>query len=78
MSDDEGWGLVLPFDTDEPEFCRGFEAGQIWEQLQRGDDIDRMIHAENSEMVMRMCEKTGREFRAEDVGDDWMHLQIGG
>jgi hypothetical protein len=28
-------------------------------------------------MVIRMCEKLGREFRGEELGDGWMEVYIG-
>jgi hypothetical protein len=77
MSDD-GMSLVLAFDTDEPEFTRGFEAGQLWERLERDGIAAQLIHAENAEMVMRMAEEKGLRFSAEDVGDGWLSVAISG
>lgn len=68
---DANYSLVLAFDSDEPEFCRGFEAGRLWEQLKHDEDkIHQTIHATNAEMAMRMCESTGRSFTAEDLGNE--------
>lgn len=78
MSDDAEYGLVLPFDTDEPEFTRGFEAGQLWERLERDGRAAQLIHAENTEMVMRMAESKGLRFCAEDIGDGWLTVTVGG
>ena len=75
---DGGMSLVLAFDTDEPEFTRGFEAGQLWERLERDGIADQLIHAENAEMVMRMADAKGLRFGAEDVGDGWLSVAIGG
>ena len=69
--------LVLPFDTDEPEFTRGFEAGQLWERLERDGLAAQLIHAENAEMVMRMAEAKRLEFSANDAGDGWLAVFIG-
>jgi hypothetical protein len=77
---DAGWDLVLSFDTDDSEFVRGFEAGRLWEQMRDVDvdEFNQQIHATNSEMALRMCEKTGRRFAA-DIADDhcWLNLHIG-
>jgi hypothetical protein len=74
MSDAE-YGLVLPFDTDEPEFTRGFEAGVIWERTENGP-YEGLIHAENAEMVIRIAEAREMTFVGEDVGNDWMQVTL--
>lgn len=70
------YSLVLPFDTEDPEFARGFEAGRLWERIKSGEVFVQMIHATNAEMVMRMCESEEREFRAEDVDDIWVEVEV--
>ena len=70
------FGLVLAFDTDDPEFTRGFEAGQLWERIQRDNQAEQLIHAENAEMVMRIAEAKGLSFKAEDVGDGWLQVVL--
>lgn len=77
MSDAE-YGLVLAFDTDAPEFTRGFEAGQLWERLERDGTAGQLIHAENAEMVMRMADAKALRFSAEDVGNGWLSVAVGG
>ena len=51
--------LLVRFDTDEPEFARGFEAGQLWAELGAmpgpAQTYRRTIHAPNVEMVRRMA-----------------------
>jgi hypothetical protein len=64
--------LVLRFDSDAPEFTRGFEAGALWSQLQGPEPIEATVHATNVEMVMRMAEVTGRLARSEDLNDEWI------
>lgn len=78
-SDDEkpNWGLVLAFDSDDPEFTRGFEAGLLWERLERDARADQLLRAENTEMLMRMAESKHLTFRADDLGDGWMHVVVG-
>lgn len=69
------FGLALPFDTDDPEFCRGVEAGRLWEQLKKLDEcVDQTIHATNAEMAIRMCEALDREFSAEPIDDTWVEF----
>lgn len=72
-----GYELVLAFDTDDPEFCRGFEAGRLWERVKNDQtDWDEMIHATNAEMVMRMCESQGRSYSAEIIDDECVRVTV--
>lgn len=32
-----GYALLLPFDTEGPEFARGFEAGRLWALMRDAD-----------------------------------------
>lgn len=74
----EGHGHLLSFDSDAPEFSRGFEAGRIWTLLRERPDepVAEYAHAVNAEMLMRMAEATGRQFEAEDLGDDWLEVRF--
>lgn len=74
--DDAAFSLVLAFDSDDSEFCRGVEAGQLWEQLKSGEPVGQTIHATNSEMAIRMCEALEREFSAEQLDDTWIELRV--
>lgn len=76
MSDGASFGLVLPFDTDDTEFVRGFEAGRLWEQLKTGEAVDQTIHATNAEMAIRICEEMDREFSAEVLDETWVELRV--
>ena len=79
-----GYKLMLKFDTDEPEFMRGFEAGRLWMLISRVADHELMseelegtlFHAVNAEMVLRMLEAADlRGWRAEFCADpEWMVL----
>jgi len=67
--------LVLPFDSDEEEFVRGFEAGRIWTLMEENPDklTGLIFHAINAEMVMRMIEKKGLKLKAKFTSDErWM------
>ncbi len=80
MSDvHDGYNLILAFDSDEPEFRRGFEAALIYRdawELPRGKRFERQIHAENAEMVMRIAEATGCTFTAWGANDDWVLVTL--
>jgi hypothetical protein len=73
MSDPSGHACLLPFDTDDPEFARGFEAGRLWALLRTGDDeVVQCIDASNAEMAMRLAEATDRTVVATELGHDWL------
>jgi len=73
MSDPSGHACLLPFDTDDPEFARGFEAGRLWAILRSGDDeVVQCIDASNAEMAMRLAEATERTVVATELGHDWL------
>lgn len=75
---DETFSLYLQFDSDDPEFTRGWEGGKLFERMHWDPEpIDQTIHNTNTEMVMRMCEKLGREFRATELDDTWTEVHIG-
>jgi hypothetical protein len=72
-----GYSLLLAFDTDDPEFARGFEAGRLWERIKLDHTTWReTIHAANAEMVMRMCESQERGFAAVEVDEDYLEVTI--
>ncbi|HUZ41179.1 MAG TPA: hypothetical protein VMU68_07285 [Acidimicrobiales bacterium] len=68
--------LICPFDSDDPEFVRGFEIGALWERLKSREPVTATIHATNIEMTMRIAEATGIAFRAEDLDDDWLQVEF--
>lgn len=78
MAIEEGHRCVLPFDTDEAEFARGFEAGRVWALLCTNPDaeVEEIVHASNAEMFLRMAERAKRSVTAEEQGDDWMVVRF--
>lgn len=68
--------LLLPFDTDNPEFRRGVEVGLLWEQLEHGP-AEVTVHADCAEMVIRIAEARGLPFSAEPVDGEWLFVSIG-
>lgn len=83
MSDDEhNYVLSLVFDTDDPQFARGFEAGTIWAKLCEYDaPMTLTVGGENAEMFMRMAEAQSRTFSATEIASpaegDWYDVQFG-
>jgi hypothetical protein len=76
MTEQADYSLVLPFDSDAPEFTRGFEAGMLWERMEHADTLEATVHDGNAEMIMRMCEARGWAFQAECLADGWMYVQL--
>jgi hypothetical protein len=73
MSDPSGHTCLLPFDTDDAEFARGFEAGRLWALLrEREDEVVETVHAVNAEMILRLGEATGRRVQAVDLDENWI------
>lgn len=76
---DDSLACVLGFDTDDPSFSRGFEAGRVWQML-RDDDgpSDTLIlHGVNAEMILRMAESEGRSVQSDEMGNGWITVQFG-
>lgn len=71
--------LVVPFDTEDESFLRGFQCGGLFEAMESSFDIiTGMILASNAEMVMRMCEYKNYAFTAELIPgqDDWLYIRL--
>jgi hypothetical protein len=70
---------VLAFDNDNPAFTYGFEAGIIWSFCVHQGFFEGVIHAANTEMVIRIAESTQLPFTANDIGEDdaWIFVKIG-
>jgi hypothetical protein len=70
--------MILPFDTDDEAFVRGFEAGRIWTLMEENPDKlpGLIFHAENAEMIMRMIESREMSLKAQFTDDhQWMRLE---
>ena len=77
---DEGKTLLVPFDSNDPEFTRGFEAGTLWQRMQTEGEVKATIHATNAEMVMRMAERYSFTFTSYylDAEGFWMGVVMRG
>jgi hypothetical protein len=79
MSDESSRTRVaVRFDTDDPEFVRGFEAGRLAGRLEHQLDgpVEQYAHATNSEMVMRLGEAAGRRVWSRDAGEGWLLVRF--
>ena len=68
------YGLVIAFDTDDAEFTRGWEAGQMWAEIKASlDDLpyERTIHTENAEMARRIADHYELTLDLRFVADGW-------
>lgn len=73
--------MILPFDTDDEDFVRGFECGRIWTLMAENPYAltGLIFHAVNAEMVLRMIEAKGLELTVEFTDDDqWMRFSDDG
>jgi hypothetical protein len=75
----EMWRRDLAFDTDDPEFCRGFEAARIYHDCERlvdsaGDALYATVHASNAEMMLRIAERFDLHVQSREVGDGWIEV----
>lgn len=77
LGEDDDYSCVLPFDTDDPEFVRGFQIGQLWERLNHQPHAVGMVFTRSAEMVMRMAERKGLPFTATIYDDEWTLAAIG-
>jgi hypothetical protein len=75
MSDPSGHACLLPFDTDDAEFARGFETGRLWALLNSTDEeVVETVHAANAEMILRLGEATGRHVRSVELDENWIEV----
>lgn len=69
--------LLMPFDSDDPEFTRGFEAGQLWEKLsQRPDEHSVTLHSVNMEMAIRTAKAKGYAVEFQQADNTWIEAKF--
>jgi hypothetical protein len=71
-----GMRLLLPFDVDEPEFVRGFEAGRVWSMLHASHEREFVVHASNAEMMLRIAEAMEGSVQSVDLDETWMEVEF--
>lgn len=67
--------LHLPFDPDNEEFLRGFEAGRIWALMEENPYklTGLIFHAVSAEIIVQMLEQKGLPFKVKYTDDErWM------
>lgn len=75
--EEPGWRLAFAFDSHDPQFTRGFEAGMIYQRAYLGLPVeDQPIHSSNSEMVMRIAESVGMRFTGKAINDEWIMVSL--
>ena len=69
-----GHASLITFDSDEPEFARGFEVGRLWTLLREypGKRLEEYAHVANAEMLLRLADATGRTVQSEELDDGWL------
>jgi hypothetical protein len=71
------YSLVLPFDSDDPEFARGMTCGMLWEALKNDPHRYRVqVTADCAEMVLRISEATGRAVMTLSDVDNWLDVEF--
>jgi len=67
--------LLVPFDDESFSFTNGFECGQIWQELQNGNDIKkRLSHTCNRNQIRLICEFFNCSFSFEAISEEWDYL----
>lgn len=67
---DHDGNALFEFDTDDLQFGRGFEAGQLFMRLAvQPTPFEQPIHNENRMMAKRMATALNRPIEIEDVND---------
>jgi hypothetical protein len=68
------FAVLVEFDSEHPEFARGFEVGRLWTLLRERphEVVEEHAHGANAEMLMRLGEATARQVRSEELGEGWL------
>ncbi len=75
--DNDAYGCLLAFDTDNAEFARGFEAGRVWQRLQLDPEaFAEAVHARNTEMLLRMAEAQNRTVVGHMHDAEWTWVEF--
>lgn len=64
-------GLLFPFYAESESFTNGFEMGQLYEEMKRGESImNRLIHTANTRQVYTMGHAMNYHGWFEDSGTE--------
>lgn len=70
------YSLVLPFDSDDREFVRGFQMGMVYARFAADDERgDVIVYPDCAEMLVRMQER-GWQFDVLPNGDDSLVVTV--
>lgn len=65
--------LLMAFDSDDPEFTRGFECGQLWAALSlRPAEHFATLHSTNFEMARRCAKHYNYVLEAMSEDNTWI------
>ncbi|HVC68490.1 MAG TPA: hypothetical protein VND44_12915 [Acidimicrobiales bacterium] len=67
---------TVHFDTDDPEFSRGFEIGILWERLSSDGACHMAVSAANAEMVLRVAKAFDCVFSGQELADDMISVEL--
>lgn len=67
------YGLLVSFPDESDSFVHGFEAGQLWSVLDRGDvnPDGHLCHAQNFEVIRRMARHFGYTVEFREDANCW-------
>jgi hypothetical protein len=70
------YGLIVSFPDESESFVLGFEAGQIWDAMGRGDPVEKTVHRLNEVVLLRMARAQGYDWNWTDLGDGcWAEIK---
>ena len=71
------FGPLVAFDSDDAEFVRGAEIGNLMGRLRSTrDPVEQLLHSSNEEMLRRVAHAYGREYTAEAVDEGWILARL--
>ena len=74
------FNMLLPFDTEDEQFARGFEAGRVWDLVGVAIANEELptdpvtVHGSNAEMLLRIAEAHGVRLEAANLDETWMEV----
>lgn len=78
--DDDGadeLALVMPFLSDDPKFCLGWECGMLYQRMRDGaDEIEVAIHADNDEQVLLVARRLHYACEIEPLSEGWATVRL--
>ena len=69
--------LLMPFigKNDNPLYIKGFECGQIWEQMKQNKSFNKyLFHTENIKQIEMVCKRFLYDFNIEKIDETWSEL----